>query len=97
MVKHMIIWKLKSELSEEEKIAARAEAKCRLEALNGKIDGMIDLKVITTPLPSSNGDMMLDSTFENAEALAGYQKNPLHLEAASYVRSVVEARLCLDF
>ncbi len=97
MVKHIIIWKLKSEFSEEEKAACRAEAKRRLESLNGKIEGMIDLKVITTPYPSSNGDMMLDSTFESTEALAGYQNNPLHLEAAGYVRSVVEARLCLDF
>lgn len=97
MIKHIILWKLKETLSEEEKTEARAEAKRRLEALNGKIDGMIDLKVITDRLPSSNADMMLDSTFETEEALAGYQVNPLHVEAATYVRSVVEARLCLDF
>ena len=97
MIKHIILWKLKETLSEEEKAEARAEAKRRLEALNGKIDGMIDLKVITDRLPSSNADMMLDSTFETEEALAGYQVNPLHIEAATYVRSVVEARLCLDF
>ena len=97
MVKHIILWKLKESLSEEEKAAARAEAKRRLEALNGKIDGMISLKVITDRLPSSNADMMLDSEFETEEALAGYQTNPLHVEAATYVRSVVEARLCLDF
>jgi hypothetical protein len=97
MIKHIILWKLKETLSEEEKAEARAEAKRRLEALNGKIDGMIDLKVITDRLPSSNADMMLDSTFETEEALAGYQVNPLHVEAATYVRSVVEARLCLDF
>ena len=40
---------------------------------------------------------MLDSTFTDADALAGYQKNPLHLEAAGFVQSVVETRLCLDF
>ena len=97
MIKHIILWKLKETLSEKEKAEARAEAKRRLEALNGKIDGMIDLKVITDRLPSSNADMMLDSTFETEEALAGYQVNPLHVEAATYVRSVVEARLCLDF
>ena len=97
MVKHIILWKLKESLSEEEKAAARAEAKRRLENLNGKIDGMISLKVVTDRLPSSNADMMLDSEFETAEALAGYQTNPLHVEAATYVRSVVEARLCLDF
>ena len=97
MVKHIILWKLKETLSEEEKAAARAEAKRRLENLNGRIPGMISLKVVTDRLPSSNADMMLDSEFETEEALAGYQVNPLHVEAATFVRSVVEARLCLDF
>lgn len=97
MVKHIILWKLKESMTEEEKVAARAEAKRRLESLNGKIDGLISLKVVTKCLPSSNADMMLDSEFESVEALEGYQTNPLHVEAATYVRSVVEARLCLDF
>ena len=97
MVKHIILWKLKESLTDDEKSLARAEAKRRLEALNGKIDGMINLTVVTDRLPSSNADMMLDSTFESEEALAGYQINPLHVEAATFVRSVVEARLSLDF
>ncbi|MBE6541189.1 MAG: Dabb family protein [Ruminococcaceae bacterium] len=97
MIKHIILWKIKESFTEEEKAAARAEAKHRLEALNGQIDGMISLKVITDRLPSSNADMMLDSEFVSEEALAAYQTNPKHLEAAGYVRSVVEARLCLDF
>ena len=33
----------------------------------------------------------------DADALAGYQKNPLHLEAATFVRSIVGTRLCLDY
>lgn len=97
MIKHVILWKLKESMSADEKAEARAEAKKRLESLNGKIDGLISLKVNAAPLSSSNADMMLDSEFVSEEALAGYQKNPLHLEAAGYVRSVVEARLCLDF
>lgn len=97
MVRHIILWKLKESMTDEEKSAARAEAKRRLEALNGQIEGLISLTVITNRLPSSNADMMLDSSFTDAEALAGYQVNPKHLEAAGYVRSVVESRLCLDF
>ena len=97
MVRHIILWKLKESFTEEEKAAARAEAKRRLESLNGQIEGLVSLTVVTDRLPSSNADMMLDSTFENVDALAGYQVNPKHLEAAGYVRSVVEARLCLDF
>ena len=97
MVRHIILWKLKESMTDEEKTAARAEAKRRLEGLNGQIEGLIHLTVITDRLPSSNADMMLDSSFTDAEALAGYQVNPKHLEAAGYVRSVVESRLCLDF
>ena len=97
MVKHIILWKLKSDMTEEEKTAARAEAKRRLESLNGKIEGLVSLTVVTDRLSSSNADMMLDSVFTDADALAGYQVNPLHLEAAGFVRSVVESRLCLDF
>ena len=97
MVRHIILWKLKSFLTEEEKKEARAEAKRRLESLNGRIDGLIELRVVTDRLPSSTADMMLDSSFRDADALAGYQVNPLHQEAAGFVRSVVETRLCLDF
>ncbi len=97
MIKHIILWKLKDELSAEEKAAAKAEAKRRLENLNGKIEGLVSLRVVTDSLDTSNADMMLDSSFTTAEALAGYQTNPLHLEAAGYVRSVVSQRLCLDF
>lgn len=97
MVKHIILWKLKDEFTPEEKNAAKLEAKTRLEALNGKIDGLVSLRVVTDSLPTSNADMMLDSEFVSADALAGYQVNPLHLEAAGYVRSVVSTRLCLDF
>jgi len=97
MVKHIILWKLKADMTAEEKTAAKAEAKRRLESLNGKIDGLVSLRVETEGLASSNADMMLDSFFTTEEALGGYQTNPLHVEAATFVRSVVESRLCLDY
>ena len=97
MVKHIILWKLKSELTAEEKTAAKAEAKRSLESLAGRIEGLTAIRVETEGLESSNADMMLDSEFTTAEALAGYQVHPLHVEAAGFVRSVVETRLCLDF
>ena len=97
MIKHIILWKLKSEMTAEEKSAAKLEAKARLENLNGMIDGLVSLRVVTDGLSTSNADMMLDSRFTTTEALAGYQVNPLQLEAAGFVRSVVETRLCLDF
>ena len=69
MVKHIIIWNLKDELSVEEKKERCRLIKQGLEGLAGKIDGLLEINVITDILGSSTGDLMLDSTFESAEAL----------------------------
>ena len=68
MVKHIILWKLKSDVSDP--VAAKAEAKSRLESLVGKIPGLHSLIVQTEGLSSSSADMMLDSTLEDEAALA---------------------------
>lgn len=98
MVKHIILWTLK-EMSDEEKKSVKAGIKEGLEALKGKIPGLVDIKVITDGrLDSSNADLMLDSTFENAEALKGYSKHPEHVAVADgKVRPYTAARSCLDF
>ncbi|MBR5417970.1 MAG: Dabb family protein [Clostridiales bacterium] len=98
MVKHVIIWTLKDEYSNEEKAAIKAEIKAGLEGLKGKIDGLTDIKVYTEGLESSNGDLMLDSTFENEEALKGYAVHPDHVAVASgKVRPHAKIRSCFDF
>lgn len=97
MVKHYIIWKLKEGLSDAEKEAVKAKAKTGLEALIGRIPGICSMTVRTDLLPSSVGDMMLLSEFEDRDALKAYQVNPLHVEVASFIRSVVSERACADF
>lgn len=98
MVKHVIIWKLREDLSDAESIEVKKNAKAALEALAGKIDGLLDIKVVIDFLPSSNGDMMLDTTFASADALAGYQVHPDHVAAANaFVRPFTHTRLCCDF
>ena len=97
MVKHVILWKLKDEITEGTKEEAIAKIKRDLEALNGQIDGLVSLKVIVPDLASSNADIMLDSTLENEEALKGYQVHPAHVAAAAFVRANTELRLCADY
>ncbi|MBQ8474854.1 MAG: Dabb family protein [Clostridia bacterium] len=98
MVKHIILWRLKESLTSEEKAEAKKNAKENLEALYGKIDGLLGITVNINGLESSNCDMMLDSSFESAEALAAYQKHPAHVAAANcFVRPFAEVRLCLDY
>ncbi|MGM9747805.1 MAG: Dabb family protein [Candidatus Cryptobacteroides sp.] len=99
MVKHIIIWTLKSELSEEEKVAVKAGIKEGLEGLVGKVPGLLDVKVqIDGRLDSSNADVMLDCTLESEEALKGYAVHPAHVEVANTkVRPFTAVRSCLDF
>ena len=44
MVKHIILWKLRSELSAEEKQAKALAIKQGLEGLQGKVPGLVALK-----------------------------------------------------
>ena len=99
MVKHIILWTLKSELNEKEKEKVKREIKEGLESLKEKIPGLIDIKVNAEGrLNSSNADLMLDSTFENAECLKAYSKHPDHVAVAdSKVRPFTKERTCLDF
>ncbi|MCM1135439.1 MAG: Dabb family protein [Clostridium sp.] len=98
MVKHIILWKLKDSLSEEEQRQVKAGVKEGLEGLKDKIPGLLDIKVRTEGLASSNADLMLDSAFESEEALKGYSIHPAHVHVAdTKVRPYVEIRLCLDY
>ena len=98
MVKHIILWKLKEEFSEEEKKQIKAGIKEGLEGLAGQIPGMTEIKVRIDCLPSSTVDVMLDSTFESAEALKAYSTHPKHVAVAdSKVRPYTAVRSCMDY
>ena len=98
MVKHIILWQLKDELSDIQKAAVKEGIKKGLEGLRGKIDGLLEIKVTVSGLATSNADVMLYSVFENADALAGYASHPLHVAVADgKVRPYTKTRVCMDF
>ena len=98
MVKHIILWTLKDEFSKEEKESIKAGIKEGLEGLKGQIPGLLDISVRITCLDSSTVDVMLDSSFESAEALKGYSTHPNHVAVAdSKVRPYTATRACMDF
>lgn len=99
MIKHIILWKLRSELSEAEKREKALAIKAGLEGLQGQVPGLTSIHVqIDGVLTSSNADIMLDSTLESEEALKGYAVHPAHVAVANgVVRPNTEVRTCLDF
>ncbi len=98
MVKHVILWTLKDELSAAEKEQVKKGIKEGLENLAGKIPGMTEIKVNINGLESSNADLMLDSTFESEAALKAYAVHPDHVAVADgKVRPYTKTRTCLDY
>ncbi len=99
MVKHIILWKLRSEMSASEKQEAAKAIKEGLESLQGQVPGLVDIHVqIDGRLDSSNADIMLDSTLVSEEALKGYAVHPAHVAVANgVVRPNTELRTCLDY
>lgn len=98
MVKHMILWELDDTLNTQEKERIKMEIKEGLEGLMGKIPGLLEIHVHADGLSSSNADVMLDSLFENEEALKGYAVHPEHVKVADgAVRPYTKVRMCLDY
>ena len=98
MVKHVILWTLKDQYSGAQMEEIKAGIKEGLEGLMGQIPGLLEIHVQTESLPSSNVDIMLDTTFESAEALRGYSVHPAHVAVADgKVRPYTATRSCMDF
>ena len=99
MVKHIILWKLRSDLSEAQKREAVLAIKQGLEGLQGQVPGLLDIRVqIDGRLDSSNADIMLDCTLDSEASLKGYAVHPAHVAVANgVVRPNTEVRTCLDY
>ena len=98
MVKHVILWTLKDSLSAEEKETVKQGIKEGLEGLSGKIPGLLEIKVYTNGLKSSNAEVMLDSSFEDEASLQGYAVHPEHVKVAdTKVRPFTMNRVCMDY
>ena len=91
MVKHIVMWKLRDK-------ADAAEIKARLEALQGKIPGLIKIEVGIDFLESEqSADVVLYSELESREALNVYQAHPEHVAVIPLVKGAAIARTVVDY
>lgn len=91
MVKHIVMWKLKDK-------ADAAEIKGRLEALNGRIPGLIRLEAGIDFLESEqSADLALYAELENREALDAYQNHAEHLAVVPLVKAAAVSRTVVDY
>lgn len=98
MVYHIVMWKFRPGVADEEKAMRKQAMKENLTSLVGKVPGLLSLEFVESPIPSSTHDIALVSTLEKAEDIAVYAKHPAHVAVAdTYVRPFVTERACLDY
>lgn len=91
MVKHIVMWKLRDKTE-------AAEIKERLEALQGKIPGLIKIEVGIDFLESEqSADVVLYSELESRDALAVYQAHPEHVAVIPLVKGAAISRTVVDY
>jgi len=91
MIRHIVMWKLRD----------RADAtilKERLEALNGRIPGLIQVQVGIDFLQSQqSADLVLVADLENRQALDIYQQHPEHQAVVPLVKAAAVSRTVADY
>jgi len=97
MVRHIVMWNYADGFSQEENIQNAQKMKSLLEELPNMIDGIVELNVQINPMTASNRDIMLDSLFEDKEALDKYIVHPEHKRVGEFVRAVTKDRACMDY
>ncbi len=90
MMKHIVAWKMKEEVSAEQKV----EMKARLEALQEKVKELIYIEIGIT---ITGETMSLVSTFASKEDLDIYQAHPAHQEVVAFVKPLVAERTVCDY
>ena len=98
MIRHIVFWKLREDLTGQARTNVLKTIKDRFEAMQGQIPG---LRKIEVGLPFSEGaesaDFALYSEFDSRAALEDYNAHPLHQAMVTIVREVRSERRVADY
>lgn len=91
------MWKFRRDL-EETPLQIAQEMKSRLEALNGKIDGLVRAEVgVNVKETASSFDAVLTADFDSWELMDAYKVHPLHVVISDYCKERRLERVDVDY
>ncbi len=98
MIKHIVLWKLKDQVEGTSKIENALKIITQLEDLKNHIPEIVQIEAGRNFNPSEAAyDVALYSMFVSKEDLEKYQTHPEHVKVASFVNSVVDERVVVDY
>lgn len=87
MIRHIIMFRMKFEYSEEEKRKYALQIKDKLDALSEKISCIKKMEVgVDVSRSDRSYDVVLTADFDSIDDLNNYSVNPHHLEVVELVR-----------
>jgi quinol monooxygenase YgiN len=97
MVKHVVLWRLKSAHADSRQQAFDT-IRAALEAQAGRVPGLLRMEAGLNFGTSRRAvDFVLYSEFESREALEAYHRHPAHLETRSIVDPLVGEHWIVDY
>lgn len=98
MIRHIVAWRLKDSALGNDKAANARQMKEKLEALRGRISGLLRLDVgLDFSATENSSDLVLVTEFDSREALAAYQVHPEHKAVVAFVSQIVAERRLIDY
>jgi hypothetical protein len=98
MVYHIVMWNFKKEVEEARKTELLATMQKNLEALVGVVPGLLSVKYVANPLPTSTHEFALVTTLEKVEDVKSYGAHPAHVAVAENdIKPYACDRVCLDY
>jgi hypothetical protein len=98
MVKHIVFWRLKDSANGMTKAENARAIKEKLEALQGKIPGLLRIEVGIDFLHSpESSDVVLYSEFVDRAALDVYAAHPEHKAVMPFIGAAREERRVVDY
>jgi len=98
MIKHIVFWTLKNRESEQNREETAAAIKQRIEAMRGRIPGLLHIEGGVDFTRSANScDIALYAELESREALAAYHVHPAHEEFKAFIGPRQSQRSLIDY
>ena len=97
MVRHIVLFKLRDDVPEAEKLRVMNAFKSAIEALPAKISCIREIEVGLNINPNEKWHIALNSVFDTLEDVNFYAKHPDHVAAGKLLAEAKEERVCVDF
>ncbi len=96
MISHTVMFRLRKELSEAERLQASVTFKRAIEALPASIPCIREIAVGLNINPDEQWHICLTSRFDSMDDVRAYAAHPDHVAAASQLKPAVAERACTD-